>query len=283
MKKAFALILGLLISTTSFSQETKKIDSSKYIIEYQYKYLRDTTDIASIKSRNMVLIVGKEYSRFSNKYYAVWDSVLYVYPPSQMSKAINEFTSQHIKKTGASSWADQFKVIKNYPSKGNNLLYCYSSCQKENYGSRNKEVFDWELINGSDSLIMGHHCMKAICKKKHRKYIAWFSPEIPIDEGPYKFYGLPGLIMKIKDSKGYHDFEITGIRKDDKTPVLMYCDNIKELSIDGFVDMWRRDILYNYKCYGGKSTNLKIEWNNAETESRILHDLRTSNNFIEPL
>ena len=31
-----------------------------------------------------------------------------------------------------------------------------------------------------------------------RKWTAWFSPEIPIQDGPYKFRGLPGLIVKIR-------------------------------------------------------------------------------------
>jgi len=40
---------------------------------------------------------------------------------------------------------------------------------------------------------------------------AWFTREIPIAEGPYKFYGLPGLIIKISDSRDYYSFELTKI------------------------------------------------------------------------
>ncbi|MGC3977437.1 MAG: GLPGLI family protein [Paludibacteraceae bacterium] len=42
---------------------------------------------------------------------------------------------------------------------------------------------------------------------------AWFTPEIPIKEGPYKFSSLPGLILKISDDKNHYIFTCTGIRK----------------------------------------------------------------------
>ncbi|MFY1045776.1 GLPGLI family protein [Chryseobacterium sp. GP-SGM7] len=44
-------------------------------------------------------------------------------------------------------------------------------------------------------------------------YNAWFTNEIPISEGPYKFSGLPGLIVKIEDTKKQHIWELKGIEK----------------------------------------------------------------------
>lgn len=32
-----------------------------------------------------------------------------------------------------------------------------------------------------------------------RKWVAWFAKSIPINSGPHKFYGLPGLIIELKD------------------------------------------------------------------------------------
>ncbi|WP_089768329.1 GLPGLI family protein [Epilithonimonas hominis] len=45
-----------------------------------------------------------------------------------------------------------------------------------------------------------------------RHWIAWFSTEIPIQDGPYKFRGLPGLIIKIEDKTGSHKMELKGIK-----------------------------------------------------------------------
>lgn len=35
---------------------------------------------------------------------------------------------------------------------------------------------------------------------KERVIVAWFTPQIPIGHGPEEFYGLPGLILEVKDN-----------------------------------------------------------------------------------
>jgi GLPGLI family protein len=68
----------------------------------------------------------------------------------------------------------------------------------------------WELL--ADTLsIFGYLCQKAVCKFRGREYIAWFTVDIPISNGPWKFGGLPGLIMKIYDTHLEFIFEFVGI------------------------------------------------------------------------
>ena len=45
-----------------------------------------------------------------------------------------------------------------------------------------------------------------------RKWTAWFTTEIPIQDGPYKFHGLPGLIVKIEDETKSHSYILNGIK-----------------------------------------------------------------------
>ncbi|WP_223599186.1 GLPGLI family protein [Chryseobacterium sp. GVT01B] len=68
-------------------------------------------------------------------------------------------------------------------------------------------IKNWKLINES-KVINTINCKKAEVTFKGRNWIAWYSPEIPLPYGPYKFSGLPGLIIKITDDKGDFDFEL---------------------------------------------------------------------------
>ncbi|WP_415329415.1 GLPGLI family protein [Chryseobacterium sp. MMS23-Vi53] len=66
---------------------------------------------------------------------------------------------------------------------------------------------DWKLVNET-KVINTINCKKAEITSKGRNWIAWYSPDIPLPYGPYKFSGLPGLIIKITDDKGEFDFEL---------------------------------------------------------------------------
>ncbi|WP_419869887.1 GLPGLI family protein [Chryseobacterium sp. CT-SW4] len=68
-------------------------------------------------------------------------------------------------------------------------------------------IDNWKLINES-KVINSFNCKKAEVSYKGRNWIAWYSTEIPFPYGPYKFGGLPGLIIKIVDDKGDYDFEL---------------------------------------------------------------------------
>ncbi|WP_261509791.1 GLPGLI family protein [Chryseobacterium paludis] len=68
-------------------------------------------------------------------------------------------------------------------------------------------INNWNLINES-KIINSFNCKKAEVSYKGRNWIAWYSTDIPLTYGPYKFTGLPGLIIKISDQNGDYDFEL---------------------------------------------------------------------------
>lgn len=59
---------------------------------------------------------------------------------------------------------------------------------------------NWEIT--SDTLsIANFKCIKAIGAFRGRTYTAWFTTDIPFPFGPWKLYGLPGLILQAEDSE----------------------------------------------------------------------------------
>lgn len=83
----------------------------------------------------------------------------------------------------------------------------------------------WQFIEGTDS-ILGYACGKATTRYAGRAYTAWFTFDIPINDGPWKFYGLPGLIMKVEDDAHIFRFEAIGIEQY-KKPVHIVKDDRK--------------------------------------------------------
>ena len=71
----------------------------------------------------------------------------------------------------------------------------------------NPVINNWKLTNET-KVVNSINCKKAELHYKGRDWIAWYSDEIPFPFGPFKFSGLPGLIIKITDKTGDYDFEL---------------------------------------------------------------------------
>lgn len=70
----------------------------------------------------------------------------------------------------------------------------------------------WQLVSESKKLL-GHDCQKATLNFGGREWIAYYTNDIPVPDGPYKFHGLPGLILEVFDTEGDYHFSAVDIRK----------------------------------------------------------------------
>jgi GLPGLI family protein len=60
-------------------------------------------------------------------------------------------------------------------------------------------IMHWNIL--TDNKKLGNYsCQKATTTFRGRDYEAWFTTEIPVSDGPWKFHGLPGLILEVYDS-----------------------------------------------------------------------------------
>ena len=99
--------------------------------------------------------------------------------------------------------------------KTDNLINCGLIPEIKNtlfrYDERLPEM-NWELT-GETVEVAGYVCQKAVTEYGGRKWTVWFSPEVPVDAGLWKFNGLPGLIMKAADSKEEYVFTLTSMEQ----------------------------------------------------------------------
>ena len=69
--------------------------------------------------------------------------------------------------------------------------------------------------------ILGYTCQKATCHFRGRDYVAWFAPDIPVRQGPWKLGGLPGLILKAHDTDTLYTFEAVKVETG-RHPIIRY-------------------------------------------------------------
>ncbi|MEN2435780.1 GLPGLI family protein [Weeksellaceae bacterium A-14] len=74
------------------------------------------------------------------------------------------------------------------------------------------EKLNWK-ISEERNIMQTYNCQKATTEYGGRIWEAWFTNEIPIQDGPYIFHGLPGLIVEINDITNDYIFQLIQIRK----------------------------------------------------------------------
>jgi GLPGLI family protein len=107
----------------------------------------------------------------------------------------------------------------------------------------------WE-IKKDTATILSYSCQKAITEFRGRTWEAWFTSEIPINNGPWKFGGLPGLIIKVTDSQNYFVFECIGIENlKEREPIkfydLKYADITRKNLNKLYIQLYNNLIAYN--------------------------------------
>jgi len=76
------------------------------------------------------------------------------------------------------------------------------------------KIFNWEIKNETKE-ILGYSCVLAKMNFRGRIYEAWFSMDLPIG-GPWKYDGLPGLILSIYTLDNFLSYEAFQIKTEKK-------------------------------------------------------------------
>jgi GLPGLI family protein len=71
-------------------------------------------------------------------------------------------------------------------------------------------LFDWKL-GGNKKEILGYTCNDAKCHFRGRDYVAWFTVDLPFKAAPWKFHGLPGVILQVSSVDNFVDMEAISI------------------------------------------------------------------------
>lgn len=181
------------------------LDYTYLNVHYRQIVREDKLVPDKLTESEMVLQIGKQISKYSNYKLLMNDSIMAAElerPELSMSSIVNSSLAR-IKKAG-----DRSTVVKNYPE-GQYLFQKGVLLDAYSY-QEDIPVFDWTIAE--DTLtVSGYLCRKATCRFRGRDYIAWYAPDIPLSNGPWKFNGLPGLILKVEDTGRDYSFECAAL------------------------------------------------------------------------
>lgn len=227
--------------------ETLARESMEFV--YDYRCCVDTTGSLdeNISSDNMLLQIGPDgLSKFSSYKNLTVDSIIMRSTQEQIVEAAID---------GKLSNGEFMTIYKNYPS--GRLTHTEKICQDWFRYDETMPQFDWELTD-SVATVLGYECQSARCCFRGREWTVFYTEDIPLSDGPWKFYGLPGLIMKATDDKGHYTFECIGIKSKADRPVTIYKVPFNNVSRRDYYDTKHRYEVNPYAYFeattGGKIT-----------------------------
>ncbi|MBQ6769836.1 MAG: GLPGLI family protein [Bacteroidales bacterium] len=197
--------LLLLMATVAFAlpmwaQWGEDIDTlcpAQLMVMYELTYREDTNHLDRAGKEKMMLLIGEGISYFES--YNSYRSTRKI--REIMNKGIREI---HVQPEDIARYI--YKVFKNHPlgkiTMIDNVFMTGVFLYEEDY-----PCMTWEYT-ADTAIIAGQFTQNATCDYGGRTWEAWFAPELPYQEGPYKFCGLPGLIVKIADTQNHYCFEM---------------------------------------------------------------------------
>lgn len=217
----FFLIVGImLINAQAFAQE--ELDKALYRFYYAYAWEFDTLSYNDTREDLIVLQVGQNISK-SYSYYTFQSDSLRDTPDGD--RVMRQFAGRV-----ARAWVETGKIPDGliYKRMGTRVYKNFPEGQvtvtdhiNTNYYTYRDELHpqSWQITD-STKTIMDYACQMAVSDFRGRRWTAWFAPDLPISDGPWKFSGLPGLIMEAHDTKKHFHFSLVGIEYVENEPIV---------------------------------------------------------------
>jgi GLPGLI family protein len=191
----------------------KEIEPAKLIATYSLLYQEDSLPPHFTRQEDMILLLGNTMSLFVSKVgYSNELHLREIYSMEQFQQWVN---------TVPPLARISYRIYKNFPK--DRLTFTHTVNTIPMKYEEPLDQFDWQL-SADTAMIAGYLAQKATTSYGGREWVAWFTPEIPNNDGPYKFYGLPGFIIKIYDKQHQYVFELLEITQPKEKVMIEYLE-----------------------------------------------------------
>lgn len=222
MRQLLFLLLTMFNCFQVHAEDTHEIEPSILEIHYSASYDADMKKSPYMRGNNIyILRCGKKQSQYFCYENLRHDSLSSV--PGGNKILYDEIMD----------WASHPDDFSKYPTKTpsykeflyrdltNNDITIYRSSMGELFRIKDTPKMDWNVIADSVKTILGYECQMAETTFRGRHWKVWFTLDIPLSIGPWKFGGLPGLVLQA-ESSGFLKIEGYKILTKGLTPIKFY-------------------------------------------------------------
>lgn len=270
MKTRFLFLLALIALVIPLKAQEDTLCQARLMVMYELTYREDTNHLDRAKTEQMMLLIGDDVSFFqSYTAYRVLKALRRAMKDGVFAKQYN------VKQEDIPRY--QYKVYKNHPegkvTMMDRVLMSGTFLYEEDY-----PPMTWEYTEDT-ATIAGHFTQKAVCKYGGRTWEAWFAPELPFNDGPYLFCGLPGLIIKVADTQDHYRFEMLSAEIPEEMYILWNDKDCVRTTKKAF-----------FKAYDDNMANIiengmeritPVDGNTNDIQHRLYLYAKTKNNPIE--
>lgn len=276
MKFRIILIcLIFIISNASLAQDSVVFDTR---VSYMLKFYPDSTNKLEFEEEEMELLINDSSSLYRAR-----------------SKRLNDSLSQTMEKKidSVNMYGGEIVYPRPFPNtisheiikKDQKLLVIDRLKDTKKYAYE-EDIGDMQWVLTEDTAtIKGYLCQKATVEYGGRNWEAWFTTDIPIFEGPYKFFGLPGLIIKVSDQTNSWSFLVQDIEPELTRKVIVKVDHNKDYQVVNKNDFYKNkryllDNHFDMRAASGRVTYPSKEGEN-ELRKQTIEYAEKDNNWIE--
>lgn len=216
MKKLGILAIALL-AQVSFAQTNRFV--------YQVTSKPDITNKNDIKTENAYLDISAEKSMFYSENRIKRDSVMQANRQSGGARGFNREQMDGLRTN------INYSIEKN---KKDQKTFYKDRLGRDQYSYEEDRPLNWKILSETTK-IGDYKVQKAETDFGGRKWTAWFTTDLPYQDGPYKFNGLPGLVVKAEDSTGDYSFDLMKNYKISNFPEMTTFGNVIKVKRTDYV------------------------------------------------
>ena len=270
MKIAHVQLVIVLILTlqSNFSYGINKIEPAKLKVIYNLTWQEDSLNPYHLRDEKMVLLVGNQHSLFISSGTYFRDSL-----NRTPNFTIEFFVQSNFQQSRTHHF---FRILKNFNT--SQITTIDRLFTGRLFYIENMNDIRWKLTSEM-SQIKGYSVQKATTNFGGRTWEAWFTEAIPFKDGPYKFSGLPGLILKVQDTRGHYVFEIVSIQTTNQNIYFMDLSNIVQTTKAQFLEIQRK--LSQDAANMIRASGVPLHQDQIDNLERAAQNMRRDNNPIE--